>query len=232
VGATIAALALAVAGLPGAPAGASACSANLANGLASTGAARQLVTVEAATARSTSGSFRLWQRPGRCWVAVSPAWPAYVGWHGFSTHHREGDGTTPIGTFAFGPVMYGLGPDPGVRYRYHRLVCGDWWDEDPASAAYNTFRHVACRTRPTFGGASEPLWRSPRAYRAFAVLDYNTRPIVPGRGSAMFLHADKGSPTSGCVSLPIGRLDRVLRWLDPAQHPRIVIGTKAGIRSL
>ena len=42
----------------------------------------------------------------------------------------------------------------------------------------------------------------------------------------MFLHADTGSPTNGCVSLPRARLDTVLRWLDPAQHPRIVIGTK------
>jgi L,D-peptidoglycan transpeptidase YkuD (ErfK/YbiS/YcfS/YnhG family) len=228
----VAALVVAAAALPAAPRAATACGSNLADSLASTGPARQLVTVEAASTESTSAALRLWRRQGRCWVAASASWPAFVGWHGLSAHHREGDGTTPIGAFGFGPVTYGVGPDPGVRYRYHRLVCGDWWDEDPGSAAYNTFRHVACGTSPPFGGGSEPLWQSPRAYRAFAVIAYNMHPVVAGRGSAIFLHADKGSPTSGCVSLPLSRLDRVLRWLDPAQQPRIVIGTRAGIGRL
>jgi L,D-peptidoglycan transpeptidase YkuD (ErfK/YbiS/YcfS/YnhG family) len=45
---------------------------------------------------------------------------------------------------------------------------------------------------------------------------------VPGRGSAIFLHVAAGS-TAGCVSLPEGRLVRLLRWLRPAAHPRIAI---------
>ena len=151
---------------------------------------------------------------------MTRTWQARVGRNGVSAHHREGDGTTPTGTFGFGPTMYGVAADPGVRYRYHRLGCGDWWDEDPASATYDTFRHVACGRAPPFGGGSEPLWRSPTAYRHFAVIGYNPR-HVPGRGSGIFLAADTGSPTVGCVSLPLPRLLRVLRWLDPAKNPRI-----------
>jgi L,D-peptidoglycan transpeptidase YkuD (ErfK/YbiS/YcfS/YnhG family) len=30
--------------------------------------------------------------------------------------------------------------------------------------------------------------------------------------------------TIGCVSLPVSDLVNVLRWLDPAQEPRIVMG--------
>ena len=78
-----------------------------------------------------------------------------------------------------------------MHFRYHRLTCGDWWDEDPGSPTYNEFRHVACGTRPAFGGGSEALWRATVAYRLFAVLEYNTARI-PGRGSAMFLHVDNG----------------------------------------
>jgi L,D-peptidoglycan transpeptidase YkuD (ErfK/YbiS/YcfS/YnhG family) len=147
-----------------------------------------------------------------------------VGRSGLSTRHREGDGTTPIGTFAFAPTMYGLASDPGVRFRYHRLVCGDWWDEDPASSAYNTFQHVACNARPAFGGNSEALWRQTRAYRLFAVIDYNVDPAVRGRGSGMFVHVDTGSATNGCVSLPLSRLVALLRWLRPSAQPRISIG--------
>jgi L,D-peptidoglycan transpeptidase YkuD (ErfK/YbiS/YcfS/YnhG family) len=146
-----------------------------------------------------------------------------VGFAGLSEHHVEGDGTTPIGAFAIGPVLYGVAPNPGVRYPYHRLVCGDWWDEDPASPGYNTLRHVPCGTRPSFGGSSEALWRSTRAYAHFALVEYNTSPAVPGRGSAIFVHADLGHPTNGCISLPPSELVALLRWLRPASRPLVVI---------
>jgi L,D-peptidoglycan transpeptidase YkuD (ErfK/YbiS/YcfS/YnhG family) len=44
---------------------------------------------------------------------------------------------------------------------------------------------------------------------------------TPGAGSAIFLHVSTGGPTAGCISLPVGELLQVLRWLDPAQHPTI-----------
>ena len=188
-----------------------------------TGAAQQRVTVQAPSARSTVAVVRLWRRDGHCWRAAAGPWTARVGRNGLSADHREGDGTTPTGTFGFGPVAYGLAPDPGVRLAYHRLVCGDWWDEDPASPGYNTFRHVACGMTPRFRGGSEGLWTETRAYQRFAVIRYNDDPVVPWRGSAIFLHDDTGGPTNGCVSLPAAELDVVLRWLDPAERPEIVI---------
>lgn len=110
-----------------------------------------------------------------------------------------------------------------MRFRYRRLVCGDWWDEDPTSRTYNTFRHVRCGSRPPFRVKSPGMWQQPRAYPYLAVVEFNVRPIVPGRGSGIFLHAQTGGPTQGCVSLARGALVRVLRWLDPAARPRIAI---------
>jgi L,D-peptidoglycan transpeptidase YkuD (ErfK/YbiS/YcfS/YnhG family) len=186
--------------------------------------ARQLVTVQAASRTTTYATVRLWSRaPSGCWHLVAGPWPARVGRGGLSAHHREGDGTTPLGVFGFEPVAYGIAPDPGVRFRYHRVVCGDWWDEDSASRTYNRFVHVRCGVQPSFGGDSEALWLARSAYRYFAVIAYNEAPIVPGRGSAMFLHADTGSPTNGCVSLALPQLVQTLRWLDPAARPRIAI---------
>jgi len=187
--------------------------------------ARQLVTVDATSTTTTYALVRLWSRPSAraCWRLFAGPWPARVGRTGLSTHHREGDGTTPIGTFRFGSTIYGLGRDPATRTRFHAIHCGDWWDEDPSSPDYNTFRHVACGTAPAFGGGSEALWRQTTAYRYFAVIEYNTRPAVPGHGSAIFLHASTGGATNGCVSLPLDRLVRALRWLDPRLQPRIRI---------
>jgi L,D-peptidoglycan transpeptidase YkuD (ErfK/YbiS/YcfS/YnhG family) len=55
-------------------------------------------------------------------------------------------------------------------------------------------------------------------------------PVVPGKGSGIFLHAQTGAPTNGCISLERATLVRVLRWLRPDARPRIAIGTLAEIR--
>src|SRR3954453_19075592 len=200
----------------------------LALGIPATQACPQRIGVAAPTARSTTATLTV----SECGRRVLGPWRARVGRNGLSAHHREGDGTTPTGTFGFGSVVYGIDPDPGVRLRYHRLVCGDWWDEDPRSASYNRFRHVGCGRTPPFGGGreplwggtppsppcgggSEPLWRITPAYRLFAYIRYNDAPAVRGRGSAIFLHVDTGRATNGCVSLPRAQLVSLLRRLRP-----------------
>lgn len=176
----------------------------------------QVVDVRAATTATTYAVVTLTS----CGKRVAGPWRARVGVHGLSAHHREGDGTTPLGTFALGPVVYGLDADPGVKLRYHRLTCGDWWDEDPGSPTYNEFRHLACGTTPPFRAGSEALWRATVAYRLFAVIAYNTA-RTPGRGSGIFLHVDTGRATNGCVSLPRPQLVRLLRRLQSGATIRI-----------
>jgi len=171
----------------------------------------QRIQVVAPSLRATTATLTL----SECGRVVLGPWRARVGRAGLSARHREGDGTTPLGSFSIGSTVYGLDPDPGLRLAYHRLRCGDWWDEDPRSPTYNRFRHVPCGERPPFGGRSEALWQSTVAYREFAVIEYNAAPAVPGRGSAIFLHDDTGRATNGCVSLPRAALLRVLRQLRP-----------------
>jgi L,D-peptidoglycan transpeptidase YkuD (ErfK/YbiS/YcfS/YnhG family) len=178
--------------------------------LPATGTARQLVTVDAASARSTTALVRVYRRDGRCWQLLAGPWPAHVGRNGLSTHHREGDGTTPLGTFPIAGTAYGVAPDPGTRL-----------------ATYNRFRHVRCGTRPPFGGDSEALWLQTAAYAHFAVVDYNVQPAVPGRGSAIFIHVDLGRPTNGCVSLPADDLVELLRLLRPGDAPEVSIRLRA-----
>ena len=59
------------------------------------------------------------------------------------------------------------------------------------------------------------------AYRELAFVEYNARPLVPGRGSAIFLHVDNGHATNGCISLPRPELLQLLRWLRPGATIRI-----------
>ena len=208
-----------------------ACPQNLANAVETPAATRQLITVEAASMRTTYATLRTWRRAGGCWVAAAGPYTARLGKNGLSANRREGDGTTPTGTYRIHPTMYGNEPNPGVRFRYRRLRCGDWWDEDARSPTYNSFQHVPCGTKPPFAGLSEGMWQQPRPYPFLAVVEYNMRPAVPGKGSGIFLHAQTGGPTIGCISLRKSELRSVLRWLRPADAPMIAIGTGAQLRS-
>jgi L,D-peptidoglycan transpeptidase YkuD (ErfK/YbiS/YcfS/YnhG family) len=67
------------------------------------------------------------------------------------------------------------------------------------------------------------MWQQPHAYRHLLVIEYNTRPIVRGRGSGIFLHVMGRSPTNGCVSIALPHLVQTLRWLRPDAQPRITI---------
>lgn len=192
----------------------------LALALALHAACPQRISVVAPSLRSTTATVSLLE----CGVRVAGPWPARVGSRGLSAHRHEGDGTTPLGTYAIGPTVYGLDPDPGLALGYHRLVCGDWWDEDPRSPTYNRFRHLPCGARPPFRAASEALWRATVSYRELAVIEFNPAPAVPGRGSGIFLHDATGRATNGCVSLARPQLVGLLRRLRPGATIEIRAG--------
>jgi L,D-peptidoglycan transpeptidase YkuD (ErfK/YbiS/YcfS/YnhG family) len=180
---------------------------------------RQVVIVHApgyGTSHATLETFERTATTG--WWPAFPAMPARIGEAGFRDDAREGLSGTPVGVFRIGATMYGLAADPGVRYQYHRIVTGDYWNGNSDSPGYNTFTHG---TDP--GGASEALWRVGSAYNHFLVIEYNT-PATPGKGSAMFLHQNIARGyTEGCVTLARADLVKVLTWLDPAASPRIVL---------
>jgi L,D-peptidoglycan transpeptidase YkuD (ErfK/YbiS/YcfS/YnhG family) len=199
--------------------------------------ARQLVVVSSPTYDPANylAKFQSFRRANASspWKPVFPAWQTEIGSGHIVDVRREGDHATPTGVFSFGRTMYGNGADPGeIHEAYHHLVCGDWWDEDPYSDQYNRFVHVACGTTPSFAAWSEALWTDTKSYRYFAVIDFNDNPTVAGLhapGSGIFLHAWMYGPTQGCIALPVPKLLDVLRWLDPADHPVIEIGTRAEV---
>ena len=208
-----------------------ACASNLAEKLRTTLGAAQLMTVEASGYETSVAVVSTWSLEDGCWRRAGGPWPSLIGANGFSNHHREGDGTTPTGAYRIASTVYGNDPNPGYRGPYHRIVCGDWWDEDPASPTYNTFQHVPCGSEPSFGGDSEALWTEGLYYPSFAVVEYNSHPVVPYAGSGIFVHAGTGVPTVGCVSIPKADLDSFLRWLDPAKAPVIAMGPADELKS-
>jgi L,D-peptidoglycan transpeptidase YkuD (ErfK/YbiS/YcfS/YnhG family) len=167
----------------------------------------------AARTGATSGTLRI--------GAVS--FPCMVGRAGIVASKREGDGGTPEGLFPLREVRYrpdrlsppqtGLTPVP--------LQPSDGWCDDPADAAYNRL------VRIPYGASAEALWRDDHVYDALAVIGWNDAPVVPGAGSAIFLHVMRHDatgqprPTSGCVALGLEDLLAVLAAATPETRIRI-----------
>jgi L,D-peptidoglycan transpeptidase YkuD (ErfK/YbiS/YcfS/YnhG family) len=181
---------------------------------------RQLIVVTTNGYGTSSATIETFSKVNGVWQPAFAAMSGWIGSKGFSDNHVEGDPTTPTGVYGIGSTMYGIGTDPGVRYGYHQLVTGDYWDENPDSPTYNSFVHGVDP-----GAGSEALWQVAPQYNYFAVIDYNIPavPANPPRGSAIFLHVVKSGGTAGCVALGQSDLVRVLDWLDPAASPRIVM---------
>jgi L,D-peptidoglycan transpeptidase YkuD (ErfK/YbiS/YcfS/YnhG family) len=186
---------------------------------------RQVIIVSSDGFGSTHATVEAFTKANSGWQPAFGAMAGRIGTKGFADRKVEGDLTTPTGTYPIGSTMYGIAGNPGVRYAFHRLVQGDYWNEDPTSPGYNTFAHGSDP-----GGDSEALWTVTPQYRYFAVINYNV-PVVaasPARGSAIFLHVMvPGRATAGCVAVGESDLVRLLTWLDPAASPRIVMAPRS-----
>jgi L,D-peptidoglycan transpeptidase YkuD (ErfK/YbiS/YcfS/YnhG family) len=187
----------------------------------SVGAAQQVITVTSSSWSSSSATLQAFEKDGDGWRAFTGPVPVFVGVHGFSADKREGDGKTPAGTYGF-QLMFGTAPDPGVRYQFRRAGPSDVWVDDPSSAFYNTWQQDPADGR----WASAESLDQPAPYHEAAAVAYNAD-RVPGRGSAIFLHVSLGRPTAGCVAVNETVLLQLLRWLDPARAPVIVMGPTA-----
>ena len=130
--------------------------------------------------------------PGSCF-------PCALGRSGRRALKYEGDGATPWGCFFI----------IGGYYRADRMMRphtalplapmrpDDAWCDHPADRNYN---------RPVklpYPDITESLWRTDHLYDVVLVPDYNLRPRIRHRGSAIFIHLARPGhrPTEGCIAL-------------------------------
>lgn len=139
--------------------------------------------------------------------------PAALGKGGLRALKKEGDGATPLGIWALVRVYYR--PDrvrrPSTALPVEPLSETHGWCDAPSNRNYN------CRVIMPYEASAERLWRDDHLYDVIAVLDYNIRPRVQKRGSAIFLHIARPSfkPTDGCIAMRPEHLIRFLRAATP-----------------
>jgi L,D-peptidoglycan transpeptidase YkuD (ErfK/YbiS/YcfS/YnhG family) len=122
--------------------------------------------------------------------------PCAIGRSGISLKRREGDGFTPIGRFLIVSWMRSNSWQP-FRADCKIAMRKDGWCDDPGSFLYN--RKVVL----PFRASAERLERDDGVYDLIGILDFNFRPRIIGRGSAIFLHLAHPDlrPTAGCIAL-------------------------------
>src|SRR3569833_837193 len=126
---------------------------------------------------------------------------------------REGDGASPIGAWPIRRVLYRAdkGPPPSTALPVQAIDHKQGWCDAPLDGAYN--RPV---TLP-LPASAEGLWRDDGGYDLVVILGHNDDPVVPGAGSAIFLHLARPdfSPTEGCVALSREDLEALLAAAKP-----------------
>ncbi len=163
------------------------------------------------------------------WHLVFPAFAGSIGEKGFAAidNKREGDGKSPSGIFPLG-IAFGYDPSFTTKMAYQQATDDDFWVDDVNSEDYNKW----VKGKP-HAASWEKMKRDDDQYKYGVVIEYNTNPIIKGKGSAIFLHVWKhGGATLGCVSMPEEMVLKILGWLDPAKKPLIIMGTESALRAL
>ena len=146
-------------------------------------------------------------------AGAAQSWPCAIGRGGVTQDKREGDGATPLGRWPLREVLYR--PDrlaaPETALGVQPLSPDMGWCDDPEHPDYNRLIR-----RPS-SARHETLWRHDRVYDVIVVLGYNDSPVVPGLGSAIFLHVARPrfEPTEGCVALRQADLLGYLGYAGP-----------------
>jgi L,D-peptidoglycan transpeptidase YkuD (ErfK/YbiS/YcfS/YnhG family) len=145
--------------------------------------------------------------------------PCAIGPGGIARKLGEGDGVTPLGVFDLREVFYRADriAKPGTVLPVRVIAKDDGWCDAPGDKNYNRL------VKLPYPASAEHLWREDHIYDLIAVIGFNDDPVIPGKGSAIFLHLAKTDfpPTVGCVALAEKDLRAALEQFQANDKVRI-----------
>ena len=131
-----------------------------------------------------------------------------LGKAGIRKKKKEGDNITPKGIFKITSIYYR--PDRikkiSTQLKKIKITKNIGWCDDPKSNFYNKEIKLPNKF------SHEKFYRKDNLYDIIAILNYNTKPIIKNKGSAIFLHIAKKNyeKTKGCVALKKKHLIQLL----------------------
>ncbi|WP_322942172.1 L,D-transpeptidase family protein [Actinacidiphila yeochonensis] len=185
--------------------------------LADVPAASRQVLVASGQAKDSSNTLvTLWVKlPDGHW-RPGATWRGHNAKDGWTTDHHAGDLHSPIGVFTLHDAG-GFDADPGSHLPYHHSdsfhAGGVGFDGEPLDEAFDYVIAIDYNRVP----GTSPL--------------DGTQPLGADKGGGIWVHVDHGGPTHGCVSIPAPDMVTLLRALQPADHPVIVMGDSTSLQS-
>lgn len=178
----------------------------------------QIVLVQAALNESTA-KITFCQKQENQWHQHIRPFMGVVGQAGIAPmgKKKEGDLKTPAGLYSLGPAF---GTEPlAVKMDFKYITASDKFIDDSQSPDYNSWVHGKTKAK-TYEMMLIPV------YRKGLIVNYNMSPIIPGAGSAIFIHlwGSTKKPTRGCIAMNDHHLMQLLHWLDKSQDPQVYMG--------
>lgn len=136
---------------------------------------------------------------------------------------KEGDKKAPIGIFELESV-FGYQEQMNIKMPYiytaKDLICVD----EPSSRYYNQI----IKMPKDIPGSFEVMKRDDNQYELGVVIAHN-KVQLEGAGSCIFMHVQKAkeTPTSGCTSMTLEQMQKIVSWLDKSKKPLLIQITKA-----
>ena len=122
-----------------------------------------------------------------------------IGKNGFIKNKVEGDKKTPKGTFSIGNLYYRKDKNqkPITNIPCIPIMKNMGWCDDPNDKQnYNKLIKIKKNIK------SEKLYRKDNKYDFLIPINYNTKKIKKGKGSAIFIHLTNNyKGTLGCIAL-------------------------------
>ena len=131
-----------------------------------------------------------------------------LGKAGIGEKKQEGDNVTPAGNFKIVQIYYRSDRVKKIssKLRAIEITKNMGWCDDPNSKNYNQLINLPSR----YG--HEKLFKKNNIYDIIVVLNYNMKPVIKNKGSAIFIHVAKKTyqPTQGCIALKKNDLLKLL----------------------
>ena len=122
-----------------------------------------------------------------------------TGKKGLTKKKIEGDWKTPIGTFNLGNLYFRNDRNSIINTKIKCIPIKKdmgWCDDIKNKKNYNKLIKIKKNLK------HEKLYRKDSKYDLLIPIEYNTKKVVPGKGSAIFIHLTKNyNKTLGCIAL-------------------------------
>ena len=122
-----------------------------------------------------------------------------LGKRGIGIKKKEGDLITPKGIYKIKGILYRRDKVKNLNTKLEKKAISKkmGWCDDPKAKKYNKL------IKFPFKFKAEKLYLRENIYDVIVVLNYNMKPIIPNKGSAIFLHLAKKNyrSTEGCIAI-------------------------------